>query len=259
MRRWFNCRAAAICSLMPGSGSSFDAGERVVAPALRALGVGRLDDLVITHADPDHIGGAASIMRRFAPRAVWEGVPVPPNPSLRELSELAAAHSAVWRIVQSGDLERIDGVDIRVWHPPPPEWERQRVRNDDSVVVELRHGDVSIVLTGDIEREAERALAPRLELAPIVVLKAPHHGSATSSSDAFIAAAHPAAVVISAGRRNPFGHPHPAVVARYRAAGVEMFRTDDDGAVVVDTDGRTATVRTFSGRYSVLRRHLPSR
>jgi competence protein ComEC len=230
-------------------GSTFDAGERVVAPALRALGVGRLDVLVITHADPDHIGGAASVMRRFAPRAVWEGVPVPPNAALRELSALASAQAAIWRTVQSGDLERVDGVQVRVWHPPPPDWERQRVRNDDSVVVELRLGDVSILLTGDIEREAERALAPRLALAPIVVLKAPHHGSATSSSDAFIAVTRPAAVIASAGQRNPFGHPHPAVVARYRAAGVEMFRTDEDGAIVVDTDGRSVSVRTFSGRW----------
>jgi competence protein ComEC len=235
-------------------GSSFDAGERVVAPALRALGVRKIDTLIVTHADPDHIGGAASIVHRFAPRTVWEGIPVPPNPALRELADLASSGSAVWRTVQAGDAERIDEVDIRIWHPQPPDWERQRVRNDDSVVVELRHGDVSILLTGDIEREAEHRLTPILSLAPLVVLKAPHHGSATSSSEAFIRAARPKAVVFSAGRRNPFGHPHPAVLARYRAAGVEMFRTDEDGAVVVDTDGKTVKVRTCSGREASLSR-----
>jgi competence protein ComEC len=235
-------------------GSSFDAGERVVAPALRALGVRRIDTLVLTHGDPDHIGGAASVLRRFAPRSIWEGVPVPPNAALRELAALAAGRTAVWRTVQAGDVERIDGVDLRVWHPPPPDWERQRVRNDDSVVLELRHGDVSILLTGDIEREAERRLAPRLSLAPIVLLKAPHHGSATSSSEPFIQAARPRAVVFSAGRRNPFGHPHPTVVERYRALGVEIFRTDVDGAVVVDSDGRSATVRTYTGRRQSLSR-----
>jgi competence protein ComEC len=235
-------------------GSSFDAGERVVAPALRALGVRKIDTLIVTHADPDHIGGAASIVHRFAPRTVWEGIAVPPNPALRELAILASSGSAVWRTVQAGDAERLDEVDIRIWHPQPPDWERQRVRNDDSVVVELRHGDVSILLTGDIEREAEHRLTPILSLAPLVVLKAPHHGSATSSSEAFIRAARPKAVVFSAGRRNPFGHPHPAVLARYRAAGVEMFRTDEDGAVVVDTDGKTVKVRTCSGREASLSR-----
>ena len=241
-------------------GSTFDPGERVVAPALRALGIRRLDHLVITHADPDHVGGAASVMRRFSPPSVWEGVPVPPNATLRELATLASAQSAVWRTVQAGDVDRVDGLDLRIWHPPPPDWERQRVRNDDSIVVELRHGDVSILLTGDIEREAERSLAPQLSLAPIVVLKAPHHGSATSSGEAFIDAVRPAGVVFSSGRRNPFGHPHPAVVARYRAKGVEMFRTDEDGAVVVDTDGRGVVVRTFSGRVHLLsRRHALSR
>ena len=86
------------------------------------------------------------------------------------------------------------------------------------------------------------------------MLKASHHGSATSSTEAFIRAARPAAVVFSAGRRNPFGHPHPAVVGRYRDAGVAMFRTDEDGAVVVDTDGKRAMVRTYSGRVSSLSR-----
>jgi competence protein ComEC len=236
-------------------GTAVDAGERIVTPALHALGVRRLDTLVVTHADPDHAGGARSIVRRFTPRAIWEGVPVPPNPVLRELAGFAAASGAAWRTVQAGDVERLGEVEIRVWHPPPPEWERQRVRNDDSVVLEVRHGAVSILLTGDAEREAERAVAARLSLAPIVVLKAPHHGSATSSTPPFIAAARPAAVVISAGRRNPFGHPHPAVIARYQEAGVEIFRTDLDGAVAVDSDGVSATVRTFTGRtFSLSRR-----
>ena len=75
------------------------------------------------------------------------------------------------------------GVEIRVLHPPPPDWERQRVRNDDSVVLELRLGDVSIVLPGDIGSEGEQRVTPRLEPGAITILKAPHHGSATSSTD----------------------------------------------------------------------------
>lgn len=235
-------------------GSTLDAGERIVAPALRAFGVKRLETLVVTHGDPDHMGGALSVARRFHPRVVWEGVPVPRHDGLRALADLAAARRAVWREVRAGDTERIDGVAFTVWHPPAPDWERQRVRNDDSIVLEVRYGDVSFLLTGDIERQAERALAPRLQLAPLVVLKAPHHGSATSSSQALLDAVRPAVAVISAGRRNLFGHPHPAVLARYRGAGAAILRTDEDGAVVVESDGKGIYVQSYTGRRFALSR-----
>jgi competence protein ComEC len=234
------------------AGSTFDVGERVIAPALRATGVRRIDTLVITHGDPDHLGGAPSIMRHFDPRAVWEGVPVPPHVKLRELAVAAAAASASWRTVQAGDRERNGPVEIRVLHPPPPDWERQRVRNDDSIVLELRMGDVSIILPGDIGAEGEHAV--RLAPGPLTIVKAPHHGSATSSTVPFVRAAHPSAVVFSAGRGNHFGHPAPVVVERYRDAGALMFRTDVDGAVVLDTDGRTVEMSTWSGRHVTLRR-----
>ncbi len=221
---------------------------------MRAFGVRRLDTLVVTHGDPDHIGGAPAALRRFSPRTVWEGVPVPPHPGLRALAAAATASSASWRTVQAGDREAAAGVEIRVLHPPPPEWERQRVRNDDSVVLELRMGDVSIVLPGDIGSEGERHVTPRLVPGPITIVKAPHHGSATSSSVPFITAAHPAAVVFSAGRGNRFGHPAPVVTARYRAAGASIFRTDEDGAVVVETDGKGAEITTWSGRRVALSR-----
>jgi competence protein ComEC len=236
------------------AGSAFDVGERVVAPSLRALGVRRLEALVITHGDPDHIGGAAAAVHRFEPRAIWEGVPVPPHAGLRDLAALASRASAAWRTVQAGDREVSAGVEIRVLHPPPPEWERQRVRNDDSIVLELRLGDVSVVLPGDIGMEGERQVVPRLDLGRVSILKAPHHGSATSSTPAFVQAAHPAAVVFSEGRGNRFGHPAPAVIARYRAANALMFRTDEDGAIVMDTDGKTVEITTWSGRHVTLRR-----
>jgi competence protein ComEC len=224
------------------AGTTFDMGRRVILPVIRTLGVRELHAFVLTHGDPDHIGGAPEVLRTLRVAHVWEGVPVPPNPLLRDLAQLAQARQVVWRTVRPGDIERAGPIEIRVHHPPEPDWERQRVRNDDSVVLELRYGEVSILLPGDIEREGEQRLLRTLSLAPLVVLKAPHHGSATSSSDGFIEATHPRAVIFSAGRNNRFGHPAPVVVERFRRREIEMFNTADDGAVFVETDGRRVEV-----------------
>jgi competence protein ComEC len=233
---------------------AFDVGERVVARALRAFGVRSLHALVVTHGDPDHIGGARAIVERFHPYAIWEGIPVPPHLPLHTLIAAAARAGVEWRTVQTGDRVTLAGVDIRVLHPPLPEWERQRVRNDDSVVVALRLGNVTIVLPGDVGAEGESHTITAFDSTPVVVLKAPHHGSATSSTAAFLKALNPSAVIFSAGRANRFGHPAPAVVERYRAMGAAMFATAEDGAVIVDTDGTTVHIRGWgSGRTSTVR------
>ena len=228
--------------------SAFDIGGRVVGPAFWALGVRRLDYMTVSHGDVDHIGGAASLFRDFKPFEIWEGVPVPPHAATRELRALADAEGTTWRTLQPGDRLAFGEVDVVVHHPPRPEWERQRVRNDDSQVLEVLYGGVSFVFTGDIGREVEQAVAPRLTRVPLRVLKVPHHGSATSSSHYLLDGLRPDVAVISVGRGNPFGHPVPAVLGRYRDIGAAIYRTDHDGAVSVETDGTTVRVRTFNGR-----------
>src|SRR5690606_33338502 len=111
--------------------SAFDVGARVVAPALWARGVGRLDTLVLTHGDPDHAGGALAVLSDFRPRTVWEGVPVPSHGLLGELRERADAMGADWTQVRDGMRLNRAAFALHVWHPPPPDWERPRVRNDD--------------------------------------------------------------------------------------------------------------------------------
>jgi competence protein ComEC len=235
----------------------FDIGGRVVARALRALGVRRLDALVVTHGDPDHLLGARGVLKHLATDVIWEGVSVPPHPGLRSLIAFARSQSIVWRTVRTGDIERVGDVEVRVLHPPAPEWERQRVRNDDSIVLEIRIGAVSVVLPGDIGREGERAILPRLEPGRLVILKAPHHGSATSSSQELLDRLRPRAVIFSCGRNNRFGHPHPAVVERYRAMGSAIFSTTEDGAVFVETDGERVAMRGFTGRSLTVERLRP--
>jgi competence protein ComEC len=231
-----------------GLPSTFDIAGRVIAPAFWALGVRRLDYMSVTHGDLDHIGGAASLFRDFEPFEIWEGVPVPPHGPTRELRQLAHNAGSAWRTLQPADRVSFGDVELVVHHPPRPDWERQRVRNDDSEVIEILYGGVSFVFTGDISRDVERTIAPSFARAPIRILKVPHHGSATSSSDYFLRALRPDIAVISAGRGNQFGHPVPAVVERYRNIGAAIYRTDKDGAVTVETDGTTARVTTFNGR-----------
>lgn len=231
-----------------GLSTTFDIGGRVISPAFWALGVRRLDYMSVTHGDNDHIGGAESVFRDFKPAEVWEGVPVPPHAPSRGLRALADSAGTPWRTLQRADRLSFGAVELIVHHPPRPEWERQRVRNDDSEVIEILYGGVSFVFTGDISREVERAIAPGFARARIRILKVPHHGSATSSSQDFLNALRPDIAVISAGRGNPFGHPVASVLERYRNIGAAIYRTDQDGAVTVETDGTTLTVTAFTGR-----------
>jgi competence protein ComEC len=230
-------------------GSGFDVGGRVVAPSLWALGTRRLDVFLLSHADPDHAGGAAAIVRDFHPREIWEGIPVPPLAILDDLRRQAAAAGIPWRERRAGDAFQFGEVSVRVWHPPPPDWERQRVRNDDSVVVELSYRGVSFVLPGDAGREVERLIAPRFAAARLRVLKVPHHGSATSSSASFVTALGPRVVALSAGASTKVSDD---VLRRYAAAGADLYRTDRDGAISFDTDGRSIVVSTFGGRRQVI-------
>jgi competence protein ComEC len=228
------------------AGPAFDIGDRVVAPVIRDAGFRRIDYLALTHGDPDHVGGAGAIVREFRPREVWEGIPVPRAEALTRLRGAAQASGTRWANVYAGSRVVVDGVDVTARHPRPADWERQKVRNDDSIVLELRWYDVSIVLTGDIGRAVEREIAPQFNPARLRVVKVPHHGSLTSSSADFVAALRPTVAIVSAGRNNRFGHPVPEVLDRYRAAGAAVFRTDQDGAVTVDTDGWSLAVRTFA-------------
>jgi competence protein ComEC len=231
----------------PFGGGSFDVGGRVLAPALWARGVRHLGSMLITHGDPDHIGGAASVLTDFRPASVWWGTPVPPHPPSREF--LQAANQPARRVAfrRAGDQLSIGGAQIRVLHPPPPDWERQKVRNDDSVVLEVVYGDVALLLTGDITTDIERQIAPQLTPARIRVLKVAHHGSRTSSSRDLLESWHPRIALISCGRGNTFGHPAPDVLDRLQAVGARVYRTDRDGEITVESDGHSVWVTTFTG------------
>jgi competence protein ComEC len=228
-------------------GGGVDIGRRVLAPALWTRGLRSLDAMLVTHGDPDHLGGALAVADDFRPRQIWEGIRLPQHPPTQELLRDAARLGIPVAPLRAGQRLDTGDVRLRVLHPPAPDWERRRVRNDDSVVIEVVYGDVALLLTGDISEEIERAIAPLLTPARLRILKVAHHGSRTSSSSALLDAWRPHIAVISCGRGNRFGHPTPEVLERLASIGATVLRTDLDGQITIETDGHSLRTRTFLG------------
>ena len=191
--------------------SGFDLGEAVVVPAIAATGRARLDRLVISHGDLDHAGGA---------RAVLDAVPVQ--------SVMTNVAGFAGEPCVRGQRWVWDGVEFAILHPSRNDGERG---NDASCVLLVSARGGRVLLPGDIEKRAERRLLAN-NLQPVDLLFAPHHGSNTSSSHWFVAATQPAIAIATAGLGNHYGHPHPAVVRRYKRAGAGVWNTGRDGALI---------------------------
>lgn len=200
----------------PRSGD-FDIGERVVVPSLRALGIGRLDLMLISHADSDHAGGAPAVKRLLSVEQVLSGESQALSTSLQAR---ACEDAASWQW---------DGVRFTTWR-----WSAAIEGNPASCVLMVEAGGERMLLTGDIDAAAERALVAAQRDLKADWLVAPHHGSRSSSSTVFLKAVQPRAVLISRGNHNAFGHPHPQVVARYRALGLAIHDTVKEGALELE-------------------------
>lgn len=235
-------------------GGRFDIGARVVAPFLLRQWVGSLDVLVLTHAQADHIGGAPAILRGFPVGEVWSGDTPYPSVTFLWVQEYLRHRRIPHRIVSADSPPiRWGEATLEVLHPPSRKRDPARVvpvervrPNDASLVVRLRLGSQAALLAGDVEREGESALLRRPGGLRATLLKVPHHGSRTSSSEAFLAAVQPGVAVVSSGYRNRFNHPHPEVVERYRALGIRLYRTDLHGAIGVEM--RPEGTRVWSHR-----------
>ncbi len=219
-------------------------GERTLGPALWGRGISGLDHAVLSHGDGDHVGGAPFAIATFAPRYVWRGVPVPRDARMAQVEAAARAAGAVVGRVAIGQDLVAGPVRVRVLWPPVPDWERRTVRNDDSVVLEVVCGGVALLLTGDVGAAVEEAILPDLTPAAVRVLKVAHHGSRTSTSEALVRGWRPQVALVSSGRQNTFGHPAPEVIDRLRNAGVRVWRTDLEGQLTLETDGRRVWMRT---------------
>jgi competence protein ComEC len=212
--------------------SGFDLGDAAVVPALHALGVGHVDRMILSHGDNDHAGGAAAVLAAYPSVPVQSGEP--------DRVQVAAQQCL------AGETWSWNGVVFRMVHPHLPLSERD---NDRCCVVDVRSGDSELLLSGDItaavEDEVAAAIAPVL---PLLTLQVPHHGSKTSSGTGFLAALRPAYALVSAGYRNHFNHPHPAVVARYAQAGSDLMNTAQSGFVAMRFSAHAPPVVIERGR-----------
>lgn len=206
----------------PAYAPGADAGERVLLPLLRALGQERLDLLMLSHRDGDHVGGAATLLRAL-PVAVLHSSLEPSHPLLR-------AGPSVMRC-EAGQGWAWDGVRFDVLHPTPAHYDAGLKSNDLSCVLRITSASGRrALLAGDLEAGQERLLVRREPDLRSDVLLVPHHGSKTSSSAEFIAAVRPQVGLVQAGYRSRFGHPAPPVLARYQAAGIAIVASPACGA-----------------------------
>ena len=205
-----------------------DAGGRIVAPFLRAAGIRSLDGMIVTHQDSDHSGGALSILQTVP--VDWLASSLADDNPILALRMREGG--AVFRCA-AGQQWEWDRVRFSILQPQASLYDAARVKpNDLSCVVRIDSAHGSVLLTGDLEARGELDLVRRDAAAlKADVLVVPHHGSLTSSTPEFVAAVAPDIAVYTPGYRNRFGHPRPAVIARYDAAGVRSFRTDFDGAL----------------------------
>ncbi|KNB74186.1 DNA internalization-related competence protein ComEC/Rec2 [Brevibacillus reuszeri] len=213
----------------------FEVGKDVVLPFLMARGIEKIDRVVMTHGDMDHIGGLAALVPRFA---IGEVIVNGSTPKGYE--------QEILQLVREKRVPIVTGSPGQTWSDAPGiEWKwlhpgqtSAYTGNDSSVVLQLTAYETIVLFTGDVERNGEFRLV-KGGLPPVDVLKVAHHGSKTSSTEALLSAIQPKAAVISAGANNRYGHPSPEVLTRLKNAGSSVYRTDQQGAVtlIITTSG----------------------
>jgi len=216
-------------------------GETVVSEYLWWRGLSEVDYVVATHADADHIDGLNDVLRNFSVKSALVGHTPANDPEFAKFSQTLAETRTHLETIHAGDVIRFGEIEVSVLWPPP---DGSGSDNNDSVVLLIKFGEHSILLTGDIEKATERELIASQQLKADLV-KVPHHGSKTSSTEAFVLATKPTFAIISVGRNSMFGHPHKEVIDRWQANGSTVLTTGNCGTITVSSDGHHLSLERF--------------
>ncbi len=233
--------------------SGGDAGRSTVLPYILRRG-GTLEAFVLSHPHTDHVGGAASVLGAMRPHKYWDAAFAGGSEAYSLSLDAARKNGIEWHRVHPRDSVRVDGVTLTFLAPDSAWTIGLKDPNLASTIAIVRFGMVRFLLVGDAERaEEDWLLAHYRDELRADVLKVGHHGSSTSSSDAFLAAVHPEVAVISVGAGNKYGHPSADVLRALGLAGAEVLRTDEAGTVIVRTDGARIEVEAGGDRWQVAR------
>lgn len=218
-------------------------GETVVSEYLWWRGLSRIDYVLATHADADHIDGLNDVVKNFSVRGALIARRPGHDPEFKKFSKSLTETGTYSETIQAGDVIRFSDVEVYVLWPPVSD---DKWTNNNSIVLRIQFGERSILFTGDIEQAAERALTASQPQRRADVVKVPHHGSKTSSTEGFVRATMPTLAVISVGRNSRFGHPHKDVVERWQANGATVITTGDYGTITITSDGHDLSLKTFT-------------
>ena len=224
--------------------SQLDVGEDVVAPYLWDRNIRSVDVVTLSHAHDDHIGGLPALVSDFRPRELWTGA-TPDSPAWRVLRDRAQRLGVKIMPLLAPQRFAWGGAQIEILAPFADYVPAGEPTNDDSLVMRVRYGKHSFLLCGDAERPVEYRMLSENELQPADVLKVGHHGSHTSSTQAFLDAVRPVFAIVSVGQDNSYGHPHADVIDRLLDHNAVVYRTDLDGLVSIRTDGRRIHVQSW--------------
>jgi len=232
--------------LVDGGGNMTEAsrriGETVVSEYLWWRGLSEIDYVLATHADADHIDGLNDVLRNFSVGSALVARTPADDPEFAKFSQTLAETHTHFETIQAGDTIHFGEVEVNVLWPPAG---GATSGNNDSIVLRIQFGGRSILLTGDVEKAAEGSLIASQQQLKADVVKVPHHGSKTSSTDSFVLATKPAFAIISVGRQSRFGHPHREVVERWQSNGATVLTTGNCGTITVVTDGKELSLRKF--------------
>lgn len=228
----------------PAEWSSFDAGKYVVVPFLKKKRIRKLDLVIATHPDLDHIGGLLAVLQKIPVDTFIDSGTIATTQTYEDLLKIIKKKKITYRIAQKNETLPLDSnISAQVFSPISPAFKDNP--NDNSIVIKLIYGNFTLLLTGDIGKIAESLYIEEYgEQLHSDILKSPHHGSKSSSSRDFLDYITPETIIISCGKNNPFGHPAAEVIARYQDVGAKILRTDECGHIIIRTDGKNHTITT---------------